>query len=41
MLECYICGKKTRVQYFDYVRGQFILVDKCTNPFCKTHNKYK
>lgn len=40
MIYCYVCGQKSRKQYFDFVNGKFVLVDKCFNPFCKTYNKF-
>lgn len=40
MIECYICGCKTRKQYFDFVSGKFVLKERCINPHCKTYNQY-
>lgn len=40
MLECYICGRKTREQYFEYKNGNFELKDRCLNPSCRSHDKY-
>lgn len=40
MIYCYVCGQKSRKQYFDFVNGKFVLVDRCFNPFCKTYNKF-
>lgn len=40
MLQCYICGNKTRVQYFDVLNNKFILKEKCINPYCRKYNKY-
>ena len=40
MIDCYVCGRKSRKQYFDFVNGKFVLVDRCFNPFCKTYNKF-
>lgn len=40
MLECYVCGCKTRKQYFDFANGIFILKDRCFNPLCKAYNKW-
>lgn len=39
--ECYICGRKTRKQYFDFVDGRFVLKEKCLNPCCRRYNKWK
>lgn len=40
MKECYICGRKTRIQYFDFVDGRFVLKEKCLNPYCRRYNKW-
>lgn len=40
MIDCYICGKKSRVQYFDVVNGKFVLIDRCLNQYCKSYNKF-
>lgn len=40
MIYCYVCGQKSRKQYFDFVNGKFVLVDRCFNPFCKAYNKF-
>ena len=41
MIECYVCGHKTRKQYFDIVNGKIVLKDRCFNPYCRTYNKWK
>lgn len=41
MKECYVCGRKTRIQYFDFVDGKFVLKEKCLNPCCRRYNKWK
>ena len=40
MKECYICGRKTGIQYFDFVDGRFVLKEKCLNPYCRRYNKW-
>lgn len=40
MKMCYICGKNSVVQEFVWKHGKCILVERCLNPYCKTHNPY-
>jgi len=40
MIDCYVCGRKTRKQYFDFVNGKFVLKERCFNPFCRVYKKW-
>lgn len=40
MIDCYVCGCRTRIQYFDFMNGKFVLKDRCLNPHCQKYNKW-
>lgn len=40
MKECFVCGRKSIIQEFIWIKGRYEMREVCCNPRCRKYNTY-